>query len=111
MSSDDDHRTLQHRTEQAFGRMDKRVKKLENCGVTRQQLEDLLALVPAVADLKARVMKIENTLVLAGRSRSELIETQNLIASELCFVRDRLLAIEAKVTSSSAASSDAFSDS
>lgn len=85
---------LEHRTEQAFSRMHKRVKALEDCGVTRQQLEDLLKLVPAVADLGYRINRIENQLTHAQESRTTLIENDNLIASEMCFIRERLLKIE-----------------
>ena len=93
----DDNGKLEHRTEQAFARMDKRVKNLELVTVSRQQLEDLLKVVPDVVSLKARVNRLENQMTMAQESRTSLLENDNLVASEMMFIRERLLSIEGRI--------------
>ena len=89
---------LTHRVQQAFDRMHKRVKNLELVTVSRQQLEDLLQLVPEVATLGKRIGRIENQNTMAQRSRADLIDNDNLLASEMMFIRERLLKIEGSLS-------------
>jgi len=88
---------LEHRTAQAFARMNKRVKALEATGIVKQQLEDLLTLAPEVESLVKRVNRIENTLVHYRDMRENSIENDFIVAREMIAVRDRVLMLEGTV--------------
>lgn len=88
---------LEHRTEQAFARMHKRMQAVENNSVTRQQLEDLVQLVPKLDDLIKRVTRIENAMVHWQDQREVLHSNANLMASECLFIRERLITLEGRM--------------
>ncbi len=88
---------LEHRTAQAFARMNNRVKALEATGIPKQQLEDLTKLAPEVASLLKRVSRIENTLVHHRDMRENSIENDFIVASEMVLIRDRVLTLEGKL--------------
>jgi len=88
---------LEHRTQQAFDRMHKRVKKIEGASVTRQQLEDLVQLAPKIDSILKRLTRIENSMVHWQDQREALHRNAHLIAEECCFVRERLLTIEGRI--------------
>ncbi len=94
---DDADGKLEHRTEQAFARMHKRVKRVENASVTRQQMEDLVQLVPKIEDLLRRVTRIENAMVHWQDQREALHGNANLMASECLFIRERMITLEGRM--------------
>jgi FtsZ-binding cell division protein ZapB len=93
----DDNGKLEHRTQQAFDRMHKRVKKIEDVAISRQQLEDLVQLAPKIEDVLRRVTRIENAMVHWQDQREALHKNAHMIAEECCFIRERLLTVEGRI--------------
>ncbi len=87
----DENGQLEHRTRNAIGRIDKRLKKLERATVTKQQLEDLLQMVKTVESLVKRVGRIENSMIHFRDMREAIYDNQIKLAQEMAFIRERVL--------------------
>lgn len=93
----DDNSALQRRTQEAIGKMHRRVERLERATISKQQLEDLMTVVPAMKDLLKRITRIENILLYNQRARESSIENDHIVAQEMVLIRDRVLTLEGRL--------------
>jgi len=94
----DDDGKLERRTEKAIGKMHRRVERLEQATISKQQLEDLMMVVPAMKDLLKRITRIENILIYHQRVRESSTENDFIVAKEMVMIRDRVLTLEGRLS-------------